>query len=225
MKPVHAILFDYDDTLVRTREIRYGTIKKMARDAFRFSISDSEIDAAWGTPGDVFLLKLFGQYAGGDMQRLWTTYNDYCSSDPNQFHAGAEDFLREFGGRFKFGIVTSSSRKRVDPELSALGLSFEQFVAIQTAEDSSAHKPDPLVFEPICARFKQLGILPENILYVGDARYDFVASTGFGLQFIGMAHGPRELAGFQQHSIAYVQSFQELEALMNRGQSDASQME
>ncbi len=41
-----AILFDYDDTLVQTRKIRYRTLKNLAKEKFQFDLPDVRIDEA-----------------------------------------------------------------------------------------------------------------------------------------------------------------------------------
>ena len=210
MNSIKAIIFDYDDTLVRTREIRYQTIKTIAKTRFSTQIKDVEIDSAWGLPGDSFLIRLFGRHVGDDLETLWNIYNEYCAVDPNQLHHGAVDFLKEFADSLSYGILTSSSEKRVSTELSELGLSRHLFVDIQTSEHSNVHKPDPFVFEPICQKFENIGVSRAAILYVGDTVADFKAATGFGLQFIGMAHSEREKSTFLQESINHLDGFVKL---------------
>jgi phosphoglycolate phosphatase len=217
MTPINAIIFDYDDTLVRTREIRYATIKTIAKDVFSTLIETTEIDSAWGLPGDSFLIRLFGKYANDDLEKLWAIYNEYCDADPNKLHDGVLDFFKEFESSLQFGILTSSSKRRVLPELSALGLAASLFIDIQTAEDSKVHKPEPLVFEPICNKFTGMGIDRSAILYVGDAMADFKAATGFGLSFIGMAHTEREKAIFRNGKISHVDSFSQLSDFLRSG--------
>jgi phosphoglycolate phosphatase len=223
MNPIKAIIFDYDDTLVRTREIRYETIKKIAETCFNTQMGNAEIDSAWGLPGDSFLLKLFGKYVSNDLEKLWNIYNEHCAADPNQLHAGTVDFLKEFGASLKYGILTSSSEKRVGTELTELGLSKSLFIDVQTSEHSNVHKPDPLVFEPICEKFDRIGINRSAILYVGDTLADFKAATGFGLQFTGMAHTAREKGIFLQEGISHLDGFAQLADFIRGRQAIAQQ--
>lgn len=213
---VQTIIFDYDDTLVRTREIRYGTLQRLAREAFAAEISAHEIDAAWGIPGDQFLLRLLGKFLGNDLSAMWRLYNQFCAEDPNALHSGVAEFLAEFSGRFSFGILTSSSGKRVHAELAELPIDVGHFTVIQTAEQTDVHKPNPEVFVPIAEKFIASGIGKQNILYVGDSLADYEAATGYGLAFIGMAHSERERQVFRRQAITHVQSFNTLAEVLQR---------
>lgn len=145
-----------------------------------------------------------------DLEKLWNIYNEYCASDRNQLHVGALGLLKEFANTFKYGILTSSSEKRVGIELSELGLPRTLLVEVQTSEHTKVHKPNPLFFEPICKTLANIGVSRSEILYVGDAVGDYTAATGFGLQFIGMAHTEREKKVFSQKSIEYLEGFAQL---------------
>lgn len=210
MKPIKAIIFDYDDTLVRTREIRYETIKKISRERFNTEMDIAEIDSAWGLPGDSFLITLFGKHVGNDLEKLWAIYNEYCAADPNQLHEGVVDFLDEFREALKYGILTSSSEKRVGAELAELCLKKNLFLDVQTCEHTNVHKPNPLVFEPICEKFETIGINRSDLLYIGDTLADYKAATGFGLQFVGMAHSTREEVIFARAGVTYLTGFGQL---------------
>jgi HAD superfamily hydrolase (TIGR01549 family) len=224
MNPIKAVIFDYDDTLVRTREIRYETIKKIAKTCFNTQMESSEIDSAWGLPGDSFLLKLFGKHVSNDLDKLWNIYNEYCAADPNQLHNGSVEFLEEFAHSVRYGILTSSSGKRVGTELTEIGLSKSLFIDVQTSEHTNVHKPNPLVFEPICEKFEKIGASRSAILYVGDTLADFKAATGFGLQFTGMAHTAREKAVFVQEGIDHVDGFAQLADFIRGRQAIAQQI-
>lgn len=204
-----AIVFDYDDTLVRTREVRYATLMRVARERYGFDLQRPEIDAAWGTPGDEFMRMLFDRQEP-DLARLWGIYNEECKQDPNEAHPGALDFLQTFSRRLPLGILTSSSRRRVLPELAETRIDESPFVRIQTAEDTPLHKPNPAVFAPWIAWAAEQSATADEILYVGDTLNDHAAAIGAGLRFIGMAHTSREQDLFRDSGIRFVGSFKEL---------------
>ncbi len=87
-KNYKALIFDYDDTLVQTREIRYRTIKRIYNEVLKDNISDNEIDSAWGLPAEEFLLKIFGKFSN-DINSLWEIYNNYKKFDQNRPHENA----------------------------------------------------------------------------------------------------------------------------------------
>ncbi len=209
-----AILFDYDDTLVQTREIRYKTIKRINNEVFKYTISENEIDSAWGLPADEFLLKLFGKFSK-DLDNLWKIYNNYKEYDQNRPHENAFNFIKKYQGLFQFGIVTSSSFKVVTKELEDMNVDKNLFFNIQGAEHTIVHKPNPEVFLPISKILTKSGIEKSEILYIGDSPADFHSSTNFGLNFIGIAHDDRHLSFFKHQNIYFVKNFNQLEVVLN----------
>ncbi|AOP34541.1 hypothetical protein A0128_12195 [Leptospira tipperaryensis] len=207
---IKAILFDYDDTLVQTRKVRYGTLKNLAKEKFQFELKDSHIDEAWGLPGDDFLRRVYGKYSE-DLESLWEVYNSFCERDPNLTFPGVEDFLQKYNSHFHFGILSSSSGRRVLKEIEGFSFPKDSFFAIQTAEDTNVHKPNPKVFLPILEEAQKRKLDSSEILYVGDTIGDATASIGAGLKFLGMAHEDSSAELFQKENLEFVSSFLELE--------------
>ncbi|MBM9501306.1 HAD hydrolase-like protein [Leptospira sp. 201903071] len=207
---IKAILFDYDDTLVQTKKVRYNTLKNLARERFRFELKDFQIDEAWGLPGDDFLRRIYGKHSE-DLEALWNVYDSFCQRDPNLTFPGVEDFLQKYGPRFHFGILSSSSGRRVLKELESFSFSKNSFFAIQTAEDTKVHKPNPKVFLPILEEAQKRKLDFSEIMYVGDTIGDATSSMGAGLRFLGMAHEEYSAEIFRKENLEFVSSFSELE--------------
>lgn len=53
------------------------------------------------------------------------------------------------------------------------------------ANDTVKHKPDP---EPLLECLKRLSLQPEDVIYIGDAHSDYLASKNAGIDF-GYANG------------------------------------
>ncbi|NCQ80865.1 MAG: HAD-IA family hydrolase [Microcystis aeruginosa W13-15] len=213
-KNYKALIFDYDDTLVQTREIRYRTIKRIYNEVLKDNISDNEIDSAWGLPAEEFLLKIFGKFSN-DINSLWEIYNNYKKFDQNRPHENAFKFIEKYYDIIRFGILTSSSYKVVTNELYEMKVDQNLFFNIQGAEHTDVHKPNPEVFLPIFKLLSESRIEKSEILYIGDSPADFHSSTKFGLNFIGIAHDERHLRFFKQQNINFVKNFHELELLLN----------
>ena len=111
--------------------------------------------------------RLFGSREP-DLARLWQVYGEECKQDPNEAFPGALEFLNRCAARLTLGILSSSSRRRVLPELQETGIDERWFLKIQTAEDTAVHKPDPAVFAPWLALAEDKGIVAQEIVYVGD---------------------------------------------------------
>ncbi|BDA80526.1 hypothetical protein LPTSP3_g34560 [Leptospira kobayashii] len=217
LKPIKAIVFDYDDTIAQTRQIRYRTLQTIANEVFDFKLSHEELDSAWGIPGNDFLLKIFGNHSQ-DLDFLWKTYNGYCDLDDNISYPGAKEYIHQFQKQYRLGILSSSSYKRVFKELELMSFDLNLFVSVQTAEDTNVHKPNPKVFDPMTFKLETFSIRKEEILYVGDSISDHHSSTGWGLQFLGIAHGEKERTVFDREKIPYVESFAELDKVLKESQ-------
>lgn len=207
--PLRAIILDYDDTLVQTRQVRYNTLKRLARERYRFDLRDAAIDALWGRPAHEFMQILFG-ISAADLGDLWTAYDALCRDEPNRPHRGAREFVEAFRSRMPVGILTSSSIRRVRAELETADLPEHLFARIQAVEDTTVHKPNPAVFEPWLGYLDREGIAAADALYVGDFLHDHQAATGAGLQFVGMAHSADAARTFRTAHISSVNSFSEL---------------
>ena len=55
--------------------------------------------------------------------------------------------------------------------------------------NSKYHKPDPRAFDPVKKELLKERIKKEEILYVGDAIYDYQAVSGAGLNFVAVTNG------------------------------------
>lgn len=204
-----ALILDYDDTLVRTREIRYATLKRVASRHLHFEMTDADIDRAWGKPGEEFMQILYGRYTD-DMKKLWEIYHEECRYDPNEAHSGALDFVKMFSARMPVGILTSSSGRRVIPEMREIGFDSSFFFRVQTADDTTVHKPDPAVFKPSLGVLREKGIAAHEVVYVGDSRQDHTAAVGAGLNFIGLSHTEESRQLFHDLNVEQAGSFAEL---------------
>jgi len=83
--------------------------------------------------------------------------------------------------KIKIAIVTRNSRKAVDIVLNKHRLSFD---ALITREDAS---PKPSA-KPLIVASELLGINRENLISVGDYKYDLIASRKAGIKSILVTH-------------------------------------
>ena len=99
---------------------------------------------------------------------------------------GAEDIIRKLGEKYKLGIVTSRLRANIDeiPDLQALEKYFQTIICF---DDTTKHKPDP---EPLSVACKNLGINPNEAVYVGDQETDIIAGKAAGMVTIFYGENP-----------------------------------
>ncbi len=204
-----AVLFDYDDTLVGTRECKYLALQAVAKRHYRVELSAARIDEHWGAPYEQLFHSLFGAFET-NIERAIAHYEALDAEFPLHAYPDAEHVLHALAERFVVGIVTAASRTRVAQQLTSFGL-LQPLSLLQTAEDTSFHKPDPRVFEPALAKLAELGVDRRSITYVGDSLRDYAAARDAGLTFWGVLRGTTSQEEFQRLGVNVVPS---LEALL-----------
>jgi len=205
-----TILFDFDDTLVRTRETRFRGLRLILERECDIEADDEYLEKAWGLPYDEFLTTL----VKGNLPKkntLKSSYEDLGDEYSPPPYPDALTLLASLREeKIQLGIVTASSRTLVQRQLKFFGDLASSFDLILAAEDTPFHKPDPRVF---FTAFERLGIHPsqaKEVLYIGDSLNDLFASQGFGLAFLGIARSEREVKAFEEFKAPYVRTLSEL---------------
>jgi phosphoglycolate phosphatase len=184
-----AYVFDYDDTLVRTRQCRFAAIKTLAERHYSHTLTDQDINAHWGKPFFELFQALFNSVAS-DTKEVINRYLSLIDEFPILAHTGATEALKALSAKYFVGVVTSAHSRIVKPELERLGFPIEEIKHIQCADDTDFHKPDPRVFDPLIKVLTLHGIDKSEVIYVGDAITDHSAALAAGLSFIGFYADP-----------------------------------
>lgn len=183
-----AIIFDYDDTLVRTQAIKWAHHKATAKEFYGLDLTDDILARHWGMPFND-MIKIFYQNAD-TLENMRTanfslehrfpkTLQPHVLAVINRLHAAG----------YLLGILSAMTSDVIEPDMIRLGFNLDHFLFIQGSEETSIHKPDPGVFAPALARLARHDLSPSQILYVGDTLADFEAARGAGLDFIGVTTG------------------------------------
>ena len=99
--------------------------------------------------------------------------------------------LRLDHGKIHCGILTQRNFKNLELILKHHAvLDLFHTDLIQTSCRWRYRKPDPRTFDYMLSRIGKLGISKEEIIYVGDTKGDFEASSGAGVEFVGVETGP-----------------------------------
>jgi len=89
------------------------------------------------------------------------------------------------------------------------------FFFIQSSLDTDVHKPDAGVFLPSIEKLNTKNIIKEEIIYVGDAIDDYVASNNAGLHFYGIANRTVKESEFITQNIPYITNIKILPDFIN----------
>lgn len=207
-----GVCFDWDDTLVRTIEAKWQHHKEVARKFYDIELSDEDLARHWGVPFDDLIRYLYQDR--DTLENMRAANRSLADRYPKSAHQGATTILEAlFEAGIQVGIVTSTSRSHVVPELDRLNFP-DGLLFIQAAEHTSYHKPDPRVFEPALTCFFEANIDRSEIVYVGDSMIDYEAAHRASIDFIGVTTGLYTSEHFRARNIRCVESLDELAGLI-----------
>lgn len=195
---IKCVVFDVDGTLIDTGKAIIASLQKVLKEDLGQAYSEDELNFAFGIPGAVTLKKLGinDKDIDGSLDK-WIKYlNDF--SDSIKVYEGIENCLRKLkNGNMKTGIVTSKTREEYDTSFVPYGLA-DYFDYVVCADDTDKHKPHP---EPILKVLEISGSAPENVIYIGDTKYDMECAQGAGVRFALAGWGAVSWEGFEPYHI------------------------
>lgn len=86
---------------------------------------------------------------------------------------------------YRLGCVTNKDTTFTHPLLKDKGL-FDDFEVIISGDSCAKKKPDPM---PLLCAAKEMGVIPENALMIGDSKSDVTAARAAGFHIICMTYG------------------------------------
>jgi N-acetyl-D-muramate 6-phosphate phosphatase len=99
---------------------------------------------------------------------------------------GIADLLKAIENKaLTWGIVTNKPRRFTQPLINSMGLD-KRAACVVSGDDAPNPKPSP---ETLLIACYQLGVKPENCLYVGDAERDIIAGKAAGMKTVGALFG------------------------------------
>lgn len=106
-----------------------------------------------------------------------------CVKYVNEYKAipyeGIADVLNTLHEKLRLSVVSSKNKKQYDIDVVSLGLDVYMEVVV-LEDDTTKHKPDP---EPLLLCIERLGLNKEDVIYIGDAYSDLLASRNAGIDF------------------------------------------
>ncbi len=207
--PRRAVLFDLDDTLFLTREVKWEHHRFVAKNSFGIDVTDEELAEHWGKPFEEMISLLY-RGKGTAQERLAANRasNDRFPKKPIE---GALDAVVELLNRgITVGIITSTVTERAVTELKEHGYPMDRLLLVQGADLTEFHKPNPRVFDRAITLLTALG--KTEITYVGDALTDEKAALSAGLDFVAVTTGLFQTDKFSDQStvIADIRSLPKL---------------
>lgn len=191
-----AVIFDLDDTLLVSRTIKWEQYRVAARESYGFELGDDELTRHWGKPFDEMISTLFRRSA--PVEELTAVVGSLDAQYRKTPCAGAVQAVeRLLRNGVLVGVVTSSNTGPAVDDLVRTGFAVDRMLFVHGADVTSAHKPDPAVFDGAVALLAEQDVTPGDITYVGDALIDVHAARDAGLRFVGVTTGVVDVGEFR----------------------------
>lgn len=207
--PYKAIIFDFDETLVRAMGVKWKQHQDAAKQFYDHELTEEMIRTYWGMPFEP-MIQLF--YDNKDT--VENMKNNYHSLDELYPKYPFEDTIEVLtylqSHSYWTGVITSMTKESVIKDMKKDGLPYEKFNLIQGSTDSAFHKPDPRVFDDVKKILKKISISHNETLYVGDDIRDMQAANGAGIQFVAIPNGLTSKEEFIKRGAKCISSLSEL---------------
>jgi phosphoglycolate phosphatase-like HAD superfamily hydrolase len=201
-RPVRAVLFDLDGTLIETDDQlvqrlaqRLGFLQRLLPGQDVTHLARRCLMLGEGMANGVVTLldrlRLDGLLfrAKGKLRR-WQGIREPGNLVPV---AGSAEMLRVLAKRYPLGIVTSRDRRETAAFLNQCGLN-GLFKAVVTRDDVKRLKPHPMA---VRLAAKQIGVAPEQCVMVGDTGVDVRSAKAAGALAVGVLCGFGEMDDFK----------------------------
>ncbi len=185
---IKAVIFDFDDTLVETRAIKFEHHKAVAKKFYNIDLTEETFLKHYGQPFNT-IIKAFYQDADtleNMIQANVSTREQFLK----KLYPGSLDTVNTILDRgIKVGVLSATNTNFILDDFERFSFPINRFSMIQGPDETPVHKPDPAVFLPLLEKLGKEGIKKEETVYVGDSLLDLQAAHGAGIDFIAVTTG------------------------------------
>lgn len=178
MKKYKAIIYDIDGTVLNTLNMNMYPLMRIIKEELNEDWTFEQVLKFAAYPG----MKVMEELQIKDKEKTYARWVQYV----NEYEEGAtlyDGFEQVFPQMEAAGmiqaVVSAKTKAQYDIDMGRNGLDRYMQAAI-LAEDTDKHKPDP---EPLLACIARLDLLPEEVIYIGDAKSDELASHNAHIDF------------------------------------------
>jgi len=181
MKNLQAVLFDLDGTLADTGPDLAAALNRILLEEGHEALPYEQV-RPWVSHGGRYMIRHGFDLDDTDARvtPLWQRFvDDYAANiaEHTRLFPGMETVLQHLENQhLAWGIVTNKPAWLTNPLLQKMGLNQRTGCAI-SGDSLVAKKPHPL---PLFHACEQLDVVPEKVLYVGDAQRDIEAGQRAG---------------------------------------------
>lgn len=184
-----GLCFDLDGTLIDSGPgglIQFCKVAKILNLPMNEKM-EAELKLIWGQhPSN--LIKT--AWPDADIGKFYKQWEDLDVAEPFLAFPGIKEALTELCyNNFYLSVLTSRNFWTAIAQLEHNDLS--QFFGLVIAADSSPHKkPDPRSMEPIFQKYRETGVNPKQVIFVGDTvEGDWKLAQATGIEFFAVLSG------------------------------------
>lgn len=191
---IRALAFDLDGTLVHSAPGLAEAIDRALGDLQLPAAGVDRVSAWIGNGADVMMARALTWALGREPQpaeqqqaraRFDQHYADTVDAGSQLFPQVKETLLTLHASGLPMAIVTNKPTPFVAPLLRSLGIE-SLFSLIIGGDDVVVKKPHPAAIFLVLGRF---GVLPKELLFVGDSRNDIEAAQAAGVPNVALTYG------------------------------------
>lgn len=180
------IVFDIDGTLLDTEYAVLHSLQDTIMHYTGKTIPTDELTFALGITGEDALYRLGMKDISGALD-LWIGKLRGYADTVTVFDGIAELLEKLSAMHLGLGIVTSKTKEEFEREFAMFGIR-HYFKTVICADDTTEHKPEPA---PLLKYMELSGTGQDQMLYIGDSKYDSMCAESAGIDFALALWGSR----------------------------------
>lgn len=202
MKKISAVIFDLDGTLANTLPLCIQAFRQSVEPLIQRSLSDTEIIATFGPSEEGTIMALAPDHYDKGVRDYLHYYEDLHDMCPVAFD-GIKELLEALNDNgIRIAMVTGKGKHSTDISLRYFELT-HFFELIETGSPNGARKAEGI--QVILDDWNDVS--KEEVIYVGDAPSDIIASRKAGIPVIAAAWAetaePEKLVELEPDAIFY----------------------
>lgn len=190
-----CILFDLDGTIGNTLPLSIAALKKSIEPLAGRTYTDQEIRATFGPSEEGILQALIPHHYDEGIENFLVHYHNLHTMCAAPFEGIVEVLDYAKSHNVQLALVTGKGARGTAITLATFGIN-SYFDLIETGSPQGSRK-----VEAITNVLKQLGVAPEECIYVGDSPSDIIESREVGVPVVAAAWAettdPEELLTLQ----------------------------
>lgn len=177
MKKYKAIIYDLDGTVLNTINMNMYPLIKIIKEETGEDWTFEQVLKFLPYPG----MKVMEELQVADKEKAYARWVKYVNEyeEGASLYPGFEEIFEAFDGSIIQAVASAKTTAQYQIDFVAKGLDKYMKTAV-LANDTVKHKPDP---EPLLECLKRLSLQPEDVIYIGDAHSDYLASKNAGIDF------------------------------------------